>query len=214
MNIKRKSEFSHPLNIRVSLVQLGEIREAAEFAQVSVSGWMRDRLGGAARREIREATKLQHDRGMSERINNEEVGMKKTNSSEKLIGQVAKEISVGAAGGASGGGAGAKVSAVRMLNGRGGAKLDDSAFGGDPTILRQARKEIGEYLKGKRTEFGLKVDLSGLTSFSRDVLRAAEKIPYGETRSYGWVAKESGHPKASRAVGGALHRNPVPLLIP
>lgn len=132
--------------------------------------------------------------------------MKKTNSPGQWIGRVAREVSIGASG--------AGVSAVRMLNGRGGAKLDESAFGGDPETLRRARKEIGEYLEGKRTGFDLRVDLSGLSSFARDVLRAAEKIPYGETRSYGWVARESGHPRASRAVGGALHRNPVPLLIP
>ncbi len=46
------------------------------------------------------------------------------------------------------------------------------------------------------------------------VLRETEKIPYGETRSYGWVAKQIGNLKASRAVGQALHRNPVPLVIP
>lgn len=206
MNIKRKVEFVHPLNIRVSRGQLGEIREAADIAQLSVSGWMRDRLGRAARREIREAAGAPHAVGVSDQTNRERAGMKKKNSSGKLINRVGKEVSVGASG--------AGVSAVRMLIGRGGAKHDESAFGGDPATLRRARKEIGEYLEGKRKGFDLAVDLSGLTPFARDVLRAAEKIPYGETRSYGWVARESGHPRASRAVGGALHRNPVPLLIP
>ncbi len=46
------------------------------------------------------------------------------------------------------------------------------------------------------------------------VLKETEKIPYGETRSYGWVANQIGNPNASRAVGQALHRNPVPLIIP
>jgi methylated-DNA-[protein]-cysteine S-methyltransferase len=100
------------------------------------------------------------------------------------------------------------------LKGRGGAKLDENDFGGDPSTLRRARKEIEEYIEGKRKGFDLRVDLSRLSLFARDVLRAAEKIPYGETRSYSWVARESGHPQAARAVGGALHRNPVPLFMP
>ena len=132
--------------------------------------------------------------------------MKKTNPTEKWIRRMAREISVGASGD--------EVSAVRMLKGRGGAKLDENDFGGDPSTLRRARKEIEEYIEGKRKGFDLRVDLSRLSSFARDVLRAAEKIPYGETRSYSWVARESGHPQAARAVGGALHRNPVPLFMP
>jgi len=132
--------------------------------------------------------------------------MKKTNPTEKWIRRMAREISVGASGD--------EVSAVRMLKGRGGTKLDENDFGGDPSTLRRARKEIEEYIEGKRKGFDLRVDLSRLSLFARDVLRAAEKIPYGETRSYSWVARESGHPQAARAVGGALHRNPVPLFMP
>lgn len=60
----------------------------------------------------------------------------------------------------------------------------------------------------------LPVDLSQLTDFQRAVLRKAAEIPPGETRSYGWVAREIGRPGAVRAVGSALNRNPVPVLIP
>ncbi len=61
---------------------------------------------------------------------------------------------------------------------------------------------------------GLTYDLSELGAFEQDVLLAAATIPRGEARPYGWVAKEIGRPRAVRAVGSALGRNPVPLLIP
>ncbi len=60
----------------------------------------------------------------------------------------------------------------------------------------------------------LRYDLSGLTSFERAVLTKTLEIPSGEVRPYGWVAREIGRPKAVRAVGSALGRNPVPVLIP
>lgn len=63
---------------------------------------------------------------------------------------------------------------------------------------------------GRRVE----TNLVGLRPFQRDVLRATATIPAGETRPYAWVARESGHPTAIRAVGTALGRNPIPLLIP
>jgi O-6-methylguanine DNA methyltransferase len=58
------------------------------------------------------------------------------------------------------------------------------------------------------------VDLRGLTGFERSVLEKAREIPRGEMRPYAWIAREIGRPKAVRAVGTALRRNPVPLLIP
>ena len=61
---------------------------------------------------------------------------------------------------------------------------------------------------------GISANARARAPFSREVLLASERIPYGETRSYAWVAKEAGRPKAARAVGQALHRNPVPLIIP
>jgi O-6-methylguanine DNA methyltransferase len=61
---------------------------------------------------------------------------------------------------------------------------------------------------------GLTYDLSELGAFEQDVLAAAATIPRGEARPYAWVAQEIGRPKAVRAVGSALGRNPVPLLIP
>jgi len=60
----------------------------------------------------------------------------------------------------------------------------------------------------------LRYDLSGLSAFERAVLLKALEIPPGEVRPYGWVAREIGRPRAVRAVGSALGRNPVPVLIP
>ncbi|MFC4118431.1 methylated-DNA--[protein]-cysteine S-methyltransferase [Nonomuraea zeae] len=61
---------------------------------------------------------------------------------------------------------------------------------------------------------GLRLDLRGLSDFHRDVLNAARTIPRGEVRPYSWIAAQIGRPTAVRAVGTALGRNPVPLLIP
>lgn len=61
---------------------------------------------------------------------------------------------------------------------------------------------------------GLPLDLRGLTAFESDVLHAAMTIPRGELRPYSWIAGQIGRPRAVRAVGTALGRNPVPLLIP
>ncbi|MEO7118731.1 MAG: methylated-DNA--[protein]-cysteine S-methyltransferase [Candidatus Limnocylindrales bacterium] len=60
----------------------------------------------------------------------------------------------------------------------------------------------------------LQVDLRGLPDFQQQVLAKTMEIPYGEVRSYAWVANEIGHPRAQRAVGTALARNPIPFVIP
>jgi O-6-methylguanine DNA methyltransferase len=60
----------------------------------------------------------------------------------------------------------------------------------------------------------LKYDLRGLTDFERTVLKKALEIPKGEVRTYSWIAREIGRPKAVRAVGNALGNNPIPILIP
>lgn len=77
-----------------------------------------------------------------------------------------------------------------------------------------AREELFEYLEGRRAFFSVPVDVSGARPFQRKVLGAARRIPFGETRSYSWIARRIGHPRAVRAVGTALHRNPVPILVP
>jgi methylated-DNA-[protein]-cysteine S-methyltransferase len=70
------------------------------------------------------------------------------------------------------------------------------------------------YLNGGKIAFPDELDLSGATLFQRKVWEITRLIPYGETRSYAWVAEQIKNPKAVRAVGQALARNPLPLIIP
>lgn len=74
-------------------------------------------------------------------------------------------------------------------------------------------KEIIEYLEGKRKVFTLPLDLNG-TDFQRKVWRELLNIPYGGTRTYKDIANNIGSPKAYRAVGNALNKNPVLILVP
>lgn len=80
-------------------------------------------------------------------------------------------------------------------------------------ILLQAERELAEYLDGKRKVFSVKLDPAG-TPFQSKVWEALEKIPFGETRSYGQIAKQIGKAKAVRAVGAAIGRNPVSVIVP
>ncbi len=81
-------------------------------------------------------------------------------------------------------------------------------------LVEQAREEIHEYLRGQRAFFRVPVDLAAVPDFQRRVLQAAAHIPFGEGRPYAWVAARIGHPRAVRAVGTALGKNPVPLIVP
>ena len=74
--------------------------------------------------------------------------------------------------------------------------------------------ELTEYFSGARSRFDFAVDLSQVTPFQRRVLQAAANIPMGQVITYGELAGRIGQPKASRAVGQALGRNPVPVVIP
>ena len=76
-----------------------------------------------------------------------------------------------------------------------------------------ARQQLQEYFAGQRKDFDLPLKLSG-TEFQVRVLEELRRIPYGETASYGDVAKRIGRPKAVRAVGAANGRNPIPIVIP
>jgi O-6-methylguanine DNA methyltransferase len=80
-----------------------------------------------------------------------------------------------------------------------------------PAALRGA---VERRLAGERDAKPLRFDLRGLTPFQAAVLTKAQEIPLGEVRPYGWVAREIANPGALRAVGTALGRNPIPLLIP
>ena len=80
-------------------------------------------------------------------------------------------------------------------------------------VLVKTERQLGEYFAGKRKAFSIALDLRG-TRFQKDVWEALLAIPYGETRSYGQLAKQLGNPKATRAVGAANGRNPVSIIVP
>jgi O-6-methylguanine DNA methyltransferase len=79
--------------------------------------------------------------------------------------------------------------------------------------LRPVLQQVAAYARGERKRFDVHLDLRG-TSFQRAVWDAERKIPYGETRTYGEVARAIGRPSAVRGVGGANGKNPVPLFVP
>lgn len=76
-----------------------------------------------------------------------------------------------------------------------------------------AIKQLNEYFAGDRHEFDLPLKLDG-TEFQLEVLSELQRIPYGETCSYGAIAERIGRPKAVRAVGAANGRNPIPIIVP
>jgi len=77
----------------------------------------------------------------------------------------------------------------------------------------EALRQLKEYFAGKRRDFDLPLAPEG-TAFQRSVWRQLQEIPYAETISYGELAKRVGNPKASRAVGSANGKNPLPIVIP
>ena len=81
--------------------------------------------------------------------------------------------------------------------------------------MRELVKAVARYFDGWRTEFdGFPVDFSAGTAFQQRVWAIARRIPYGQVRTYRWIAMEMGRPEATRAIGTALGANPVPLLVP
>ena len=101
---------------------------------------------------------------------------------------------------------------VGFPSGRGAARPEGD-WTENAALFAEAARQLGDYFAGKRHSFDLPLAPSG-TPFQRDVLAALQQIPYGETRSYGELAKAVGRPKASRAVGAANGRNPLPIVIP
>jgi methylated-DNA-[protein]-cysteine S-methyltransferase len=80
-------------------------------------------------------------------------------------------------------------------------------------ILLRVEKELNEYFRGGRKTFTVPLDMRG-THFQKQVWEALLSIPYGETRSYGQLAKQLRNPNATRAVGAANGRNPIAIVIP
>lgn len=84
----------------------------------------------------------------------------------------------------------------------------------NPDALRETQEQLVAYFDGCHVRFHLPVDLGEMTRFQQRVLHRACAIPAGELRSYGEIARALGSPHASRAVGQALGRNPVPIVVP
>jgi methylated-DNA-[protein]-cysteine S-methyltransferase len=83
-----------------------------------------------------------------------------------------------------------------------------------PARLDDVRRQLDEYFDGRRREFDLSTDRVLIHGFARRVLEKTTRIPYGSYLTYGEVAAEAGSPRAHRAAGNALARNPIPLVIP
>lgn len=92
------------------------------------------------------------------------------------------------------------------------AGLDNPQF--DKNLLKPLQKQIIAYFKGQPVKFDTPLIITGLPPFAQKVLNGCRKIPTGQTVSYSQLAGMIGKPRASRAVGSALARNPIPLIIP
>jgi methylated-DNA-[protein]-cysteine S-methyltransferase len=89
-----------------------------------------------------------------------------------------------------------------------------------PRVLRSARpvdrvrRELDEYFAGRRHEFGVEPDVRGLPAFNQRVLVELARVEYGHTTTYGTLAAQAGNPRAARAVGTIMNRNPIPIILP
>ena len=80
--------------------------------------------------------------------------------------------------------------------------------------IEPVRRELDEYFGGKRQSFDLPVDVALLADFNRRVLRELARVPYGEVVTYGELAARAERPRAARAVGTVMNRNPLPIVLP
>jgi methylated-DNA-[protein]-cysteine S-methyltransferase len=100
------------------------------------------------------------------------------------------------------------------------AKLEQLARGFGARVLRAprtidpARRELDEYFDGKRRRFDLDLDLRLSRDFGRTVLKELGRVPFGEVTTYGALAAKAGKPRAARAVGTIMNRNPIPIVLP
>jgi methylated-DNA-[protein]-cysteine S-methyltransferase len=83
-----------------------------------------------------------------------------------------------------------------------------------PREVDSVRRELDEYFEGRRRAFDLPLDLRGREGFSREILERLARVPYGEVTTYKTLAVEAGNPRAARAVGTIMNRNPIPIVLP
>jgi methylated-DNA-[protein]-cysteine S-methyltransferase len=84
----------------------------------------------------------------------------------------------------------------------------------DGNALQRAIVELEAYFQGQLSQFTVPIDLRSVTDFTRRVLLATRSIPFGQLKTYGDIASVIRSPLAARAVGGALGRNPIPIIVP
>ncbi|QHS21527.1 methylated-DNA--[protein]-cysteine S-methyltransferase [Virgibacillus sp. MSP4-1] len=94
-----------------------------------------------------------------------------------------------------------------------GRHFDQPVFERNPAKLLEVTQQLEEYFNGTRTQFELSYEIYG-TPFQKQIWQALSEIPYGEVRTYKEIAQLVQSPKAQRAVGGAVNRNPLPIFLP
>jgi O-6-methylguanine DNA methyltransferase len=107
------------------------------------------------------------------------------------------------------------IAGISLRGGRSSLKLPSKLTKASKTDnpFASLQKKLRAYVRGKRVRFEHPLDLTG-TPFQKRVWKAIASIPYGETRSYKWLAAKAGRPKAIRAAAQACGANPVPIIIP
>lgn len=93
------------------------------------------------------------------------------------------------------------------------SRLKRTPYKVQPPVLKEAAKQMKEYLTGERRGFDLPLEKTG-TPFQSTVWKALLRVPYGRSQTYGDVAEKIGRPKAFRAVGNAIGKNPFPIVVP
>jgi methylated-DNA-[protein]-cysteine S-methyltransferase len=89
-----------------------------------------------------------------------------------------------------------------------------------PRVLRSSkpvdrvRRELDEYFEGRRQHFDVEPDVRGVPDYYRRVLDELARVEYGRTTTYGTLAALTGNPRAARAVGTVMNRNPIPIVLP
>ena len=83
-----------------------------------------------------------------------------------------------------------------------------------PRSVDETRRQLDEYFEHRRTDFDLAIDLRVADGFARRVLDELVHVPYGEVTTYGELARRAEHPRAARAVGTVMNRNPIPIVLP
>ena len=83
-----------------------------------------------------------------------------------------------------------------------------------PRSVDAARRELDAYFEGRCRQFDLRVDLTPVNPFARTVLGELARVPFGEVTTYGALASQAGRPRAARAVGTVMNRNPLPIVLP